>query len=77
MEFFTIGYEGLGIKKFLEILQAKGVKTLLDARFNLFSRNPDFRKQKLAAHLEKAGIKYVYLKEYGNPGDIRKAGNPI
>jgi hypothetical protein len=25
--FFTIGYEGLGIKRFLEILQENGVKT--------------------------------------------------
>jgi len=38
--FFTIGYEGLDIKRFLEILRENGVKTLLDSRHNPFSMNP-------------------------------------
>jgi uncharacterized protein (DUF488 family) len=75
--FFTIGYEGLGIKRFLEILQQNGIRTVLDARHNPFSMNPDFRKSKLASHLEKKGIKYEHLKDYGIPDEVRKAGRPL
>jgi uncharacterized protein (DUF488 family) len=72
--FYTIGYEGLGIKRFLEILQENGIKTLLDSRHNPFSMNPDFSKKRLTLHLEQAGIKYEHLKDYGIPSEIRKAG---
>lgn len=75
--FFTIGYEGLGITRFLQILKENGVKTLLDSRYNAFSMNPDFRKEKLISHLQEHGIKYEHLKEYGIPSEIRKASNPI
>ncbi len=75
--FFTIGYEGLGIRRFLEILNENGVKTLLDSRHNPFSMNPDFRMKKLAMHLHEHGIKYEHLKEYGIPSEIRKSGKPI
>lgn len=75
--FFTIGYEGLGIRRFLQILQENGVRTLLDARHNPFSMNPDFRKSKLISHLEQSGIRYEHLKDYGIPGEIRKAGQPL
>jgi uncharacterized protein (DUF488 family) len=63
--FFTIGYEGLGIKKFLEKLEQNGVKTLLDSRYNNpFSMNPDFRKNKLISHLEQNDVKYEHVKDY-------------
>ena len=75
--FFTIGYEGLGIKKFLEILEANGVKTLADSRDNPSSMNHDFSKKRLTSHLDKLGIRYVHLKEYGIPSEIRKTGDPI
>jgi uncharacterized protein (DUF488 family) len=77
MNFFTIGYEGLGIDRFLEILKANDVKTLLDSRHNPFSANLDFRQKKLTLHLEKHGIKYAHLKGFGIPNEIRKAGKPI
>ncbi len=67
----------MGIERFIEILKVNRVKTLLDARFNPFSRNPDFRKNKLAQHLNDNGIKYVHLKDYGIPSEIRKAGEPL
>ena len=74
---FTIGYEGLGINRFVQILKENGVRTLLDCRFNAVSRNSDFSKIKLALRLEREGIRYEHLKEYGVPGEIRRAGNAI
>lgn len=67
----------MGIKRFIEILQVNRVRTLLDARFNPYSRNPDFRKNKLTQHLNDNGLKYVHLKDYGIPSEIRKAGEPL
>jgi uncharacterized protein (DUF488 family) len=74
-EFFTIGYEGIGIKRFLEILKESRVKTLVDSRHNPFSRNPDFRQAKLASFLQEQGIRYEHLKELGIPGEVRKGGD--
>ena len=77
-EFYTVGYEGLGIRRFIEILKDNGVKTLADARYNPFSMNPDFRQKKLVQHLEQAGMGYVHLKTFGIPSEIRKSSqNPI
>jgi uncharacterized protein (DUF488 family) len=75
--FYTIGYEGLEIKQFIQRLKDNGIKTLADSRYNAFSMNPDFRQKRLISHLEESGIAYVHLKEYGVPSEIRKAGNPI
>jgi uncharacterized protein (DUF488 family) len=74
---FTIGYEGLGIERFLEILRENRVRTLLDCRYDAISRNPDFSKSSLTSHLERIGIQYRHLKEYGIPREIRKSGNAL
>ena len=75
--FYTIGYEGLGIKRFIQILKENKIQTLVDVRYNPFSMNLDFRKKKLTEHLEQNGMAYFHLKEYGIPSEIRKTGNPI
>jgi uncharacterized protein (DUF488 family) len=46
-DFFTIGYEGLGISRFLKHLKENRVRTLLDVRHNPFSMNPDFSRSDL------------------------------
>jgi uncharacterized protein (DUF488 family) len=40
--FYTIGYEGLGIKRFIQILKENKIQTLADSRDNPFSTNLDF-----------------------------------
>lgn len=75
--FYTIGYQGLGIERFIQILKANDVKTIADSRYNPFSMNTDFRRAILKSHLEQNGIGYVHMKELGIPGEVRKAGNPI
>lgn len=74
---FTIGYEGLGIDRFLEILNEARVRTLLDCRYNAMSMNPDFSKNRLSSHLKTRGIGYEHLREFGIPSEIRKAGKAI
>ncbi|TLY07549.1 MAG: DUF488 domain-containing protein [Thaumarchaeota archaeon] len=41
--FYTIGYEGLGIDKFLDRLSKYEVKTLVDIRNNPLSRNASYQ----------------------------------
>jgi uncharacterized protein (DUF488 family) len=77
VQFFTIGYEGLGIKRFLAILQQNSIRTLVDVRNNPYSRNKDFMKKFLVGHLVQNGIKYEHLKDWGIPSGIRKEGNAM
>ena len=72
---FAIGYEGLGIERFLAILGESRIRTLLDCRHHAFSRNPDFSKSRLSSRLQRAGIRYQHLKELGIPSEIRKKGD--
>ena len=74
---FTIGYEGLGINRFLEILKDNGIRTLLDCRYNASSMNPDFSKKRLVSFLRAEGIGYEHLKEYGIPREIRNTESAI
>lgn len=74
---FTIGYEGLGIMRFVQILKDHEVRTLLDCRYNAYSRNPDFSKTRLASQIAREGIRYEHLRQYGIPSEIRKSGNAI
>jgi uncharacterized protein (DUF488 family) len=74
---FAIGYEGLGIARFVKVLKDHEIRTLLDCRYNAYSRNPDFSKTRLASHLDGAGIKYEHLRQYGIPSGIRNSGNAI
>jgi uncharacterized protein (DUF488 family) len=62
MLIYTIGYGNRAIGDFIELLRRYGIDCLVDTRSLPYSRfRPDFRKKALQEHLEKAGIRYVYL----------------
>ena len=75
-QFFTIGYQGLGIRRFLDILKENKIRTLVDVRHNNFSYNPDF-SSKFPSHIKENGMVYVHLKDYGIPSKIRKSENAM
>lgn len=66
-ELFTIGYEGKELGDFLAILEAHGVKRVVDIRELPLSRRRGFSKTPLGAALATVGIEYVHLREAGNP----------
>ncbi|HTP83905.1 MAG TPA: DUF488 domain-containing protein, partial [Alphaproteobacteria bacterium] len=63
-EIFTIGHSNHPAEYFLSLLSRHGVTALADVRTTPYSRfNPQFRRESLAAHLQAAGIAYVFLGE--------------
>jgi uncharacterized protein (DUF488 family) len=70
-ELKTIGYEGLTIRDFIDLLKRCRVSMIVDVRELPISRKPGFAKAALAAILEKHGIKYQHVPELGCPKEIR------
>ena len=68
---YTIGYEGVSIDTFVDYLACNNIKALIDVRMNPISRKPGFSKTRLTAALGSKGIRYVPMKEFGCPKDIR------
>lgn len=71
MTVYTIGYEGMDIKKFLSLLLEHGIKTIVDVRERPLSRKPRFSKTALTEHLKTQGIDYLHLVKLGCPKVIR------
>lgn len=73
LSIFTIGHSTRPIREFIELLQAHGIKQLIDIRTIPKSRhNPQFNSNALAAVLRAEGIRYVHLKELGGLRHARK-----
>ncbi len=63
--FFSIGYEGLSLEKYLNLLIKKDIKILADVRKNPISRKYGFSRKTLSNALENIGIHYVSFAELG------------
>jgi ATP-dependent DNA helicase RecQ len=62
MKIYTIGYGSRAITEFIDLLKHYQIDVLIDTRSVPQSRfRPDFRKNAFKAHLEAAGLRYVYL----------------
>lgn len=73
MRVLTIGYEGIKINEFIDVLLAQGVRTLVDVRDFPLSRKPGFSKNPLSQALAEVDIQYVHEKVLGTPKPIRDA----
>jgi uncharacterized protein (DUF488 family) len=63
---YTIGHSTHPIETFIALLDAHGVRTLVDVRTIPGSRrNPQFGQEPLRRVLERAGIGYRFMKELG------------
>ncbi len=59
---YTIGYGARDISSFIAALQKAEIAYLIDIRSRPYSRyKPDFSREPLAEHLQRAGIRYVYM----------------
>ena len=69
----TIGHSTHPIEEFIRMLQAHGVRRLVDVRTIPKSRrNPQFNQESLAASLQAAGIDYRHLPGLGGLRHARK-----
>jgi uncharacterized protein (DUF488 family) len=71
IELMTIGYEGLTLAGFLDLLKRCRVSRLVDVRELPISRKPGFAKAALSAAVEARGIRYEHWVELGCPRQIR------
>ena len=63
---FTIGHSTRTLEDFVGLLEAYGVRLVVDVRSIPRSRhNPQFNEESLSADLKESGIGYVRLKELG------------
>lgn len=65
-QLWTIGHSTRPIELFIGLLQAHGIRTLVDVRrFPASGRNPQFDAQPLAKSLQEAGLQYRHMRELG------------
>lgn len=73
MELSTIGYEGADLDDFIITLKSAGITDLVDVRERAQSRRKGFSKTALSNSLHEANIRYLHLKELGDPKEGRTA----
>jgi len=72
MDLFTIGYEGLVIEEFIELIKRNDIQTVIDIRELALSRKNGFSKTALSIVLESNNIHYYHFHELGSPRELRK-----
>ena len=73
MPLFTLGYEGLSLDTFLQILSDNDVEYLVDVRQRPQSRKKGFSKNALSEACADKGIAYRHFAVFGCPIDVRNA----
>lgn len=68
----TIGYEGLNLDAYLNRLIQNNVHALVDVRRNAKSMKYGFSKNQLQSAVEKLGIAYIHLPDFGIQSSERK-----
>lgn len=69
---FTLGYQGLTIDSYLNILISNNINALIDVRKNPSSMKYGFSKKIFQNHLQKGGVQYFHLPELGISSELRR-----
>jgi uncharacterized protein (DUF488 family) len=69
---FTLGYEGISIDKYLNILISHNIFALVDVRKNPISHKFGFSKNQLKRYVENIGCTYFHFPELGVPSNLRQ-----
>lgn len=72
---FTMGYEGMTIDAYLDMLVSHNIAVLVDVRRNPISMKYGFSKTKLSDYTRLAGIMYTHIPELGIPSQLRQELN--
>jgi uncharacterized protein (DUF488 family) len=71
-QLFTLGYEGLELQSFIDVLRKSGVKTVVDVRELPLSRKKGYSKTAFSQTLGEHGIAYLHAPQLGCPKRIRQ-----
>ena len=63
--FYTIGYEGLSLEAYINLLLKNQIRLLVDVRKNAFSQKYGFSKGELSGALGLVGVEYRHVPELG------------
>ena len=74
---FTLGYEGLSIDAYVNILLANNITALIDVRKNPLSMKYGFSKTKLCKYLGQVNIAYFHIPNLGISSVLRKDLNDV
>lgn len=69
---FTVGYEGMTIDAYLNILVSNNIAVLVDVRKNPISMKYGFSKTRLSDYARIAGIAYTHIPDLGIPSNLRQ-----
>lgn len=72
---FTIGYEGISLEEYMNLLVANDIKVLCDIRGNPFSMKFGFSKSQLQDACNRAGIVYDHIPQLGIESEKRQILN--
>lgn len=75
--FYTIGYEGKSLEKYLNQLIESDIKVLIDVRKNPISMKFGFSKNQLKSACEKINVKYLHIPDLGIESDKRQNLNDM
>lgn len=69
---YTLGYQGISILEYVDLLKENKIKLVCDVRNNAFSFKFGFSKKKFAEFLKKSGIDYIHFPDLGVESAKRK-----
>ena len=69
---YLVGYEGVKMEEFINLLEKAGIDIVVDVRESAWSRRPEFRENNLRKFLKRNRIIYIHLPDLGNPNEVRK-----
>lgn len=72
---FSIGYEGISLEEYLNLLIKNDVKVLCDVRKNAFSQKYGFSKSQLKVACDGLNIQYIHISNLGISSNKRKELN--
>lgn len=72
---YTIGYEGLHIDSFFNLLLEKGIRKIIDVRNNPVSRRYGFHKVSMSRICQMLEMDYAHVPEVGVPSEWRASLN--
>lgn len=69
---YTLGYQGISLEQYKELLLQHQIGLVLDVREVAWSYKKGFSKGTLEKSLNESGISYLHVKSAGNPSPNRK-----